>query len=109
MIFRLGQARIWCEPDGMRLMHMRRITIPVFVLLFLQGTADFVLGAGGSEVVAQDQSVELAGNALRIFFFTMGLVVASFAAAAASFLYMSKRGIRWEFQGPEHSEGDGSH
>ena len=62
---------------------MRRITIPVFVLLFLQGTTDFALGAGGSEVVAQDQSIELAGNAMRIFFFAVGLVLASFAAAAA--------------------------
>ena len=109
MIFRRGQARIWFEPDGMRLMHMRRITIPVFVLLFLQGTTDFAFGAGGSEIVAQDQSVELAGNAMRIFFFAVGLVLASFAAAAAGFLYMSKRGIRWEFQGSERSGSDSSH
>ncbi|MBK32614.1 MAG: hypothetical protein CL771_08830 [Chloroflexi bacterium] len=88
---------------------MARISIPVFVLLLLQGTTDFVFGAGGSDVVAEDQSVELAGNAMRIFFFAVGLVVASFAAAAAGFLYMSKRGIRWEFQGSEDSVGDGNH
>ena len=93
----------------MRLINMARISIPVFVLLLLQGTTDFVFGAGGSDVVAEDQSVELAGNAMRIFFFAVGLVVASFAAAAAGFLYMSKRGIRWEFQGSEDSVGDGNH
>ena len=70
---------------------------------------DFVFGAGGSEVVTADQSVELTGNAMRIFFFAVGLVVASFAAAAAGFLYMSKRGIRWEFKGSEQSAGDSSH
>ncbi len=93
----------------MRLIYMARISIPVFVLLLLQGTTDFVFGAGGSDVVAEDQSVELAGHAMRIFFFAVGLVVASFAAAAAGFLYMSKRGIRWEFQGSEDSVGDGNH
>ncbi len=87
---------------------MPRISIPVFVILLLQGTTDFVFGAGGSEVKADDQSVELAGNAMRIFFFALGLVVASFTAAAAGFLYMSKRGIRWEFQGSEDSVGDSS-
>ncbi len=93
----------------MGLIYMPRISIPVFVLLLLQGTTNFVFGAGGSEVVAADQSVELAGNAMRIFCFAVGLVVASFAAAAAGFLYMSKRGIRWEFQGSEDSAGDSSH
>ena len=88
---------------------VRITTISVFVLLLLQGTADFVLGAGGSEVIAHDQSVKIAGNAMRIFFFAIGAVMAVFATAAAGFLYMSKRGIRWEFQGSDQSAVDGSH